>query len=70
VGQLSWNDMAAVQLKCDIDGCGQSWSVSSPAKMKASMDEHRRKFHPDWVAPEKKLMSSYRLDYSNRARQF
>lgn len=47
-----------------------SWTVSSPAKMKASMEEHRRKFHPDWVRPEPKTMSSYRLDYSSRARQF
>jgi len=62
--------MAAVQLKCAIDGCGASWSVSSPAKMKASMEEHRRKVHPDWVKPEPKTMSSYRLDYSSRARQF
>jgi hypothetical protein len=62
--------MAAVQLKCEIDGCGESWSVSSPAKMKPSMDEHRKKFHPGWVQPERKAMTSYRLDYSNRARQF
>ena len=62
--------MAAVQLKCEIDGCGMSWSVSSPAKMKASMAEHRRKFHPGWVLPEPKSMSPYRLDYSNRTRQF
>jgi hypothetical protein len=62
--------MAAVQLKCEIDGCGMSWSVSSPAKMKASMAEHRRKFHPGWVPPEPKSMSPYRLDYSNRTRQF
>jgi hypothetical protein len=62
--------MAAVQLKCEIDGCGETWSVSSPAKMKPSMDEHRKRVHPDWVQPERKSMSSYRLDYSNRARQF
>jgi hypothetical protein len=43
---------------------------SSPAKMKPSMDDHRKKFHPNWVQPERKSMSSYRLDYSNRARQF
>jgi hypothetical protein len=69
-GQLPWQYMAAVQLKCAIDGCGASWTVSSPAKMKASMEEHRRKVHPDWVQPEPKTMSSYRLDYSSRARQF
>lgn len=62
--------MAAVQLRCEIDGCGESWSVSSPAKMKASMAEHRRKFHPDWVPPERKPMNPYRLDYGGRARQF
>jgi hypothetical protein len=62
--------MAAVQLKCAIDGCDASWSVSSPAKMKASMAEHRRKVHPGWVQPERGTMSSYRLDYSSRARQF
>ena len=38
--------------------------------MKASMEEHRRKFHPGWVQPEPKAMSPYRLDYSSRARQF
>ena len=47
-----------------------SWSVPSPAKMKASMAEHRKKFHPDWVQPEPKSMTAYRLDYSGRARQF
>jgi len=62
--------MAGIQLKCEIDGCGQSWNVSSPAKMKASMAEHRRKFHPDWVQPERAPMTAYRLDYSSRARQF
>ena len=62
--------MAAVQLKCEIDGCGMSWNVSSPAKMKASVAEHRRTFHPDWVQPPPKPMAAYRLDYSNRARQF
>jgi hypothetical protein len=62
--------MAAVQLKCAIDGCEESWSVTSPAKMKASMEEHRRKFHPDWVPPEPKPVTPYRLDYSGRARQF
>ena len=62
--------MAAVQLKCEIDGCGMSWSVASPAKMKASVAEHRRTFHPNWVPPEAKPMTSYRLDYSNRSRQF
>ena len=61
--------MALVQLKCAIDGCGMSWSVSS-AKMKTSMAEHRRKFHPDWVQPQAKPMSPYRLDYSGRGRQF
>jgi hypothetical protein len=62
--------MAAVQLKCEIDGCGASWSVSSPAKMKASVQEHRQKFHPDWVPPPPKAMVPYRLDYGGRARQF
>ncbi|HVA29775.1 MAG TPA: hypothetical protein VMU58_00765 [Gaiellaceae bacterium] len=62
--------MAAVQLKCTIDGCGASWSVASPAKMKASMAEHRRKAHPGWVEPERKQMAAYRLDYSRRGRQF
>jgi hypothetical protein len=62
--------MAAVQLRCDIDACGMSWSVSSAARMKASVEEHRRKFHPDWVQPEPKPMTPYRLDYSGRARQF
>jgi hypothetical protein len=62
--------MAAVQLKCEIDGCVASWTVSSPAKMKASMADHRRKAHPDWVRPEPKPVAPYRLDYSSRARQF
>jgi hypothetical protein len=62
--------MAAVQLTCEIDGCGESWSVASPAKMKASMAEHRRRIHPDWVQPAPKPMSAYRLDYSGRTRQF
>jgi hypothetical protein len=62
--------MAAVQLKCEIDGCGTSWTVASPGKMKASMAEHRQNFHPDWVRPEPKPMTPYRLDYSGRARQF
>jgi hypothetical protein len=62
--------MAAVQLKCGIEGCDASWTVPSPAKMKASMAEHRRLFHPDWVRPEPKPMTPYRLDYSSRARQF
>jgi hypothetical protein len=62
--------MAAVLLKCDIDQCGMSWTVSSPARMKSSMADHRRKFHPDWVQPEPKPMTPYRLDYSRRARQF
>lgn len=62
--------MAAVQLKCAIDGCGASWTVASPAKMKASMAEHRRNVHPDWVEPERKTMAPYRLDYSSRGRQF
>jgi hypothetical protein len=60
--------MAAVQLKCDINGCGASWSVASPAKMKASVAEHRKKVHPDWVQPEPKPMTAYRLDYSRRSR--
>ncbi len=47
--------MAAVQLRCEIDGCNMSWSVTSPAKMKASMAEHRKKFHPDWVQPEPRV---------------
>ena len=62
--------VAAVQLKCEIDGCGQTWSVASPAKMKASMDAHRTQFHPDWVQPASKPMTPYRLDYSGRTRQF
>ena len=62
--------MAAVQLKCEIDGCGMSWSVTSAAKMKASTEQHRRAFHPGWRPPEPKPMTAYRLDYSNRARQF
>jgi hypothetical protein len=62
--------MAAVQLRCDIDGCGMSWSVSSPAKMKASVAEHRKAFHPGWVQPDPKPVTPYRLDYSGRARQF
>jgi len=62
--------MAPVQLRCEIDGCGMSWGVASPAKMKSSMAEHRRKFHPDWVQPAAKPMNAYRLDYSGRARQF
>ena len=62
--------MAPVQLKCEIDGCGQTWSVTSPAKMKASMAAHRKEFHPDWVQPQPKPMAAYRLDYSSRARQF
>jgi hypothetical protein len=62
--------MAAVQLKCEIDGCGQSWSVASPAKMKASMAEHRKRFHPGWVQGDPKPMNPYRLDYSGRARRF
>ena len=62
------SEMAAVQLKCEIDGCGASWSVASPAKMKASVAEHRRKVHPDWVQPEPKPMTAYRLDYSRRSR--
>jgi hypothetical protein len=44
-------DMAAIQLKCEIDGCGMSWSVSAK-HMKASMAEHRQKFHPDWPQPK------------------
>ena len=45
-----------------------SWSVASPAKMKASMAEHRKTFHPGWVQPEPRAMTAYRLDYSGRAR--
>jgi len=62
--------MAAVQLRCEIDGCGASWTVSSPAKMKASVAEHRKQLHPAWVQGEPKPMTPYRLDYSHRARQF
>ena len=62
--------MAAVQLSCGIEGCGVSWTVASPKLMKKSMDEHRRQSHPDWVKPDPKPMSPYRLDYSSRARQF
>ena len=61
--------MADVRLKCEIDGCGASWMVR-PAQMKKSMADHRAKFHPDWVQPEPKPMTPYRLDYSGRARQF
>jgi hypothetical protein len=46
-------DMAAVQLKCEIDECGMSWSVSA-REMKASMAEHRQKFHPDELQPKPK----------------
>jgi len=45
--------MSAVQLKCEIDGCGMSWSVSA-RDMKASMAEHRQKFHPDGPQPKPK----------------
>jgi hypothetical protein len=38
--------------------------------MKASTEQHRRAFHPGWKQPEPKPMTAYRLDYSNRARQF
>jgi hypothetical protein len=62
--------MAPVQLKCEIDGCTESWSVASPKLMKKSMDEHRAKAHPDWVKPEPAAMTPYRLDYSGRGRQF
>ena len=62
--------MAAVQMKCEIDDCGMSWTVSSPAKMKASMEQHRKEFHPGWEPPKPKPMNPYRLDYSSRARQF
>lgn len=62
--------MAAVHLKCGIDGCGASWNVASPKLMKKSMDDHRRQFHPDWVEPKPKPMTPYRLDYSGRGRQF
>jgi hypothetical protein len=56
--------VAAIRLTCSIEGCTASWNVSSPAKMKSSMDEHRRRFHPNWIAPPPKPASSYRLDYS------
>lgn len=62
--------MAAVQLKCGIEGCGASWTVASAKQMKKSMDDHRRDAHPDWVDPEPKPMTPYRLDYSGRGRQF
>jgi hypothetical protein len=62
--------VAAIQLTCDIDGCGASWSVSSAAKMKASVAEHREKEHPNWVAPAPKAMTPYRIEYSRRGRQF
>jgi hypothetical protein len=62
--------MAAVQLKCGIDGCGMSWSVAAPRKMKASMAEHRQRFHPNWVQPEPTPMTPYRLDYRGRGRRF
>jgi hypothetical protein len=38
--------------------------------MKASMADHRKRVHPDWVPPEPKQMTPYRLDYSRRGRQF
>jgi hypothetical protein len=28
-----------------MDGCGMSWSVSAPKDAKATMAEHRQKFH-------------------------
>jgi hypothetical protein len=62
--------MSAITLRCDIDGCGLSWSVPSAAKMKPSVAEHRRKHHPGWVEPEPKPMTPYRLDFSGRGRQF
>jgi hypothetical protein len=62
--------MAAIQLKCDIDGCGETWTVASAKQMKKSMDDHRRAAHPDWVKPDAQPMNAYRLDYSGRARQF
>jgi hypothetical protein len=62
--------MAAIQLTCDIDGCGTKWSVPSAKHMKKSMDDHRHKYHPGWVPPEPKLGTPYRLDYSGRGRQF
>jgi hypothetical protein len=62
--------MAPVQLSCEIDGCTASWAVASSKLMKKSMDDHRAEFHPDWVKPEPKPMTPYRLDYSGRGRQF
>ena len=62
--------MASVQLRCEIDGCTATWSVASAKMMKKSMDQHRQQFHPDWVKPEPKPMTPYRLDYSSRARRF
>lgn len=62
--------MASVLLKCEIDGCGASWSVASPKLMKKSMDAHRADAHPGWVKPEPAAMLPYRLDYSSRARKF
>jgi hypothetical protein len=62
--------VAPVQLKCEIDGCTAVWTVASPKLMKKSMDAHRAEAHPNWVKPEPAAMQPYRLDYSNRARQF
>jgi hypothetical protein len=62
--------VAAVQLSCEIDGCGASWSVAFPRLMKKSMGEHRQQCHPAWVKPEPKPVTPYRLDYGGRTRQF
>ncbi len=44
------SDMTAVQLRCEIDGCGMSWSVSSPAiplRIQGSFKkEHARTSNP------------------------
>jgi hypothetical protein len=62
--------MAAITLKCDIDGCGLSWSVPFATKMRPSVEDHRRTHHPGWVEPPLRPMTPYRLDYSGRGRQF
>jgi hypothetical protein len=62
--------MAAIQLSCEIDGCTETWSVASARLMKKSMEDHRKRAHPNWTQPEPKPMTPYRLDYSSRARQF
>lgn len=61
--------MARVQMTCGIDGCAATWTVS-PGAMKETLQVHRSLVHPDWVRPELKPMTPYRLDYSGRGRQF